>query len=224
VLFFIVLLLVAVVAALLNILPKFKSIKNKILVSICVIIAECFVLYFVCYYFGIYYAGSYLIFLSITFIPLIIYKITKLKHAKIYISLIFVVIISIITINTVLGLKETDINKIINTTQEHIINEFTNDKDNSLIKYKNATVQITGKISYIGRPKDYTPLWDASYIDLGERDETKCETHVVCYFDKISAVDNLQKGQEISILCKFKEYSESEYGNSIVFRKSVVSK
>jgi hypothetical protein len=77
-------------------------------------------------------------------------------------------------------------------------------------EYKGKTVEIKGIIIDMGSPKDWRPLWDASYIYFG--DDINQETKIVCYFDNI-IVHDLKIGQEITVRCKFKEYIEynSEY-------------
>jgi hypothetical protein len=105
----------------------------------------------------------------------------------------------------------------------NILKEFDEHGIDASEKYKKRIVEINGAITGIGFPKDFRPLRDASYITIGN--DIYGETNVLCYFDDI-IVHDLKIGQEITVRCRFKRYSEYEWRNklnkSIEFNKGKI--
>ena len=206
-----------------NILLFFNKKHVKIIVSVLVSIVDLFLFYSICNFMGWSYPVSYFIFillnLSVIILISIIKYFIKSEHKKIIISIFSILAIILGAISAFKYIIENSQDNIITTNSNDIINNFNIFGISAGKEYKGKIVEINGIIIYMESPKDFKPLWDASCIYFG--DDIHGGTKIVCYFDDI-IVYNLEIGQKITVRCKFKKYSEYEYGNNIEFIKGKI--
>ena len=111
--------------------------------------------------------------------------------------------------------------KIIITTAENLIAEFTKDAESATEKYTGKIIQITGKLFYKGSPKDNIPETNASYIVFGNWKNG--EVYIQCYFDKVVVFD-LTIDETITIIGNFVEFQNTEKMKGVFLEKGIVQK
>ena len=194
----------------------------KISVSILVSILDLYIFYCICNFMGWYYPVSYYVFillnLSVIILINIIKYFAKSKHKKVIIFLFsaLLIISGLISIFKYIIENNRDI---IAANSNDIINNFNIYGIDAGKEYKGKIVEINGIIIDKAFPKDFRPLWNASCIYFGNNIDEG--TKIACYFDDIM-VHDLEIGQEVTVRCKFKKYSEYQPGNNIKFIKGKI--
>jgi hypothetical protein len=210
----------------------FKSIScfldskgSKIGIFIFIFITELFVTFSLGREMGYHYVGTLKVFvffnLSVIIFINFVKFIIKSKYKK-NIIIVFSIIIIFVSVSLLIYkiTNEKYLNEnvfIINAN--NIIEEFDEYGIEAIEKYKKRMIEINGVIIDKGFPIDFKPLRDASYIIIGN--DIDDETKIKCYFDDI-IVHDLEIGQEITVRCRFKQYSEYRMRNFIEFKKGEI--
>ena len=121
--------------------------------------------------------------------------------------------------NSISQMMEED-RKIIITTAENLIAEFTKDAESATEKYTGKIIQITGKLFYKASPKDNIPETNASYIVFGD---WKNGVYIQCYFDEV-VVFGLTIGDTITVAGNFVKFQNTEKMKGVFFEKGIVQK